>query len=491
MSLSTRLSAVAALAGLGLSLSVGLGAPAALADTTAPVAQYRGAQLHLMWGENTATDITRQLDMLAATGSDSGRLDVAWSSLQDSGPGTFANWYVTKLDSVVNGASARGIKLILTLLETPCWASSAPDTLKQSCSGAYWDRGVTHYPPTNPADYATAARFLAQRYGSQIAALEVWNEPNWNNGTTTPNLVSADMPGAYVAMLKPAYAAVKAVAPDLPVLAAAMSFSDVPFLQALYARGARGSYDGISVHPYNEWRPVGAPHDPAWAKYDFVQGLTALHTAMLNAGDTTPVWITEMGWTSCATAGGTDRWCVTEQQQADYIPGAFTLAATWPWVRSLIVYNLRSKSGAATDTEANFGLVNHDYSVKPALASFTTVVTSLRTAATTPVPVTTTTTTDPAPVVTSTTTTVTSGKPRRGGRLRLTSNHRRLVARLSAARLHHQHQSAAVHPTRHLATASRAARTIHPRLEVAARHHVSHPSVLRTRSALAIARRAV
>lgn len=486
MSIATRLGALAALTGLALSLSVGATADAN-AETAVVTPQYRGAQLHLMWGENSSADITRQLDMLAATGSDSGRLDVAWSSLQDQGPSTFASWYVSKLDTVVAGASARGIKLVLTLLETPCWASSAPETLKQSCSGAYWDRGVTHYPPTRASDYAAAARFIAERYGSRIAALEVWNEPNWFNGTTTPNLVSSDMPSAYVALLKPAYTAVKAVAPDLPVLAAAMSFSDVPFLQALYARGARGFYDGISVHPYNEWRPVGAPHDPAWAKYDFVQGLTALHEAMVKAGDTTPVWITEVGWTSCASTGGTDRWCVTEQQQADYIPGAFTVAATWPWVRSVIVYNLRSKSGPATGTESNFGLVNHDYSVKPALAAFTAAVTALRSA---PVA----TSTDPTPVTTTTTTVV--GKPHPRTRLRLTSNRRSLPTRLSSARLLHERVSATPRPVLRPAhrsasiTAPRDGVTLTGRRVLAARPTTAQ-SARSMRIALAIARRAV
>ena len=56
--------------------------------------------------------------------------------------------------------------------------------------------------------------------------------------------------------------AVKAVAPDLPVLAGSTSFVDVPFLQQMWADGAVGFFDGISVHPYNEWRAPGAPHAP-------------------------------------------------------------------------------------------------------------------------------------------------------------------------------------------------------------------------------------
>jgi hypothetical protein len=412
MSRGSRLIALAATAALSLATAV-LPSTNAFATTTTPVAhQWRGAQLHLMWGENTDADITRQLDMLAAAGADSARLDVAWSSLQDTSASSFASWYVSKLDTVVAGAIARNIHLILTLQETPCWASSAPDSIKLNCSGAYWDRGVTHYAPTNPSDYATAARYIAARYGTRIAALEVWNEPNWDDGTIAANLIAPDKAAAYVAMLRPAYSAVKTVAPGLPVLAAAMAFSDVPWLQSLYAAGARGYYDGISVHPYNEWRPIGAPHDIAWAKYDFVQGLNALHTAMLDAGDSSPLWITEVGWSSCLSGGGTDRWCVTEQQQADYLPDAFRVAAGWSWIASVMIYNLRAKGTSLSDREACFGLVHHDYSTKPALAAFTAVLTELASSpaptassSPSPTPTATTTTTAPSPTPTATTTT--------------------------------------------------------------------------------------
>lgn len=345
-----------------------VGAPrsaATSAESPAPE-QLRGAQVHLMWNGVTTADVERQLDMLVELGSNSARLDVAWSSLQEFGPGTWAPGYVKRLDAVLAGMAARGIRPVVVLTETPCWASSAPETDRQGCTGPWWERGVTDWAPRDPADFATAAAWVASRYGSRLAALELWNEPNWEEGRWA-NLRAPDKATAYTAMVTAAYPAVKRVAPDLPVLAGSLSFADADFLRALYDRGIRGSYDGIAVHPYNEWRAPGAPHDARWAKYDLVLGLDQVRETMLARGDRSPVWVTELGWTTCTL--GADRWCVTEAQQARYVADALRLLAGYDWVRSVLVYNLVDKGTDVSYTEDNFGLVTRSYRAKPALAS--------------------------------------------------------------------------------------------------------------------------
>jgi hypothetical protein len=66
----------------------------------------------------------------------------------------------------------------VTLFTTPCWASSAPDTIEQGCAGAWWEREVGSYPPTNPADFAEAAAWVAARWGDSMAAIEIWKTAN-------------------------------------------------------------------------------------------------------------------------------------------------------------------------------------------------------------------------------------------------------------------------------------------------------------------------
>lgn len=336
--------------------------------------RYYGAQVHALWSGNTPGDVTRQLDLLSGLNANTARVDVAWSSLQTNGPGTINSSYRDRIDALVSGAQRRGIALVLTLNETPCWASAAPSTLKLGCTGAYWDRGVTRYPPVRVTDFAWAAHWVAARYGTRIAALELWNEPNYNRGGYSP-LITTDRVSTYAAMVKAAYPAAKAAAPALPVLAGAISFGDDTFLNGLYSKGIQGSYDGISVHPYNEWRAPGAVHDARYYKYDYVQGLTAVRAAMVAQGDRAPVWITEMGWTTCTV--GADRWCVTAQQQASYVAAAATMATRWPWVRAFIAYNLRDKGTSPAGTEDNFGLVRRDYTPKPALAALRAAFTGI------------------------------------------------------------------------------------------------------------------
>lgn len=362
-------------------LTAGLLAGGLTSATAAAAAEpgltYYGANLHTLWSSNTSANVQTELHLLESTRATSGRLDVAWSSLQVNGRGTISSSYRDRIDAVVAGAHARGISLVLTLHETPCWASSAPAELKLGCEGAYWDRGVTRYPPSSYADFAWAASWIAERYAGRIAALELWNEPNYDVGHT--NLTTADKPGVYTAMVKAAYPAVKAVAPGLPVLAGATAFADDVFLKGLYANGIRGFYDGISVHPYNEWRAPGAAHDPAWYKYDFVLGLEAIRRAMTAAGDSSPVWVTEVGWTNCTV--GASRWCVSAEQQAAYSAAVVSLTAErFPWVKALILYNLRDKGTDISYTEDNFGLVRRDYTPKPALQAVTSAFTRLRTA---------------------------------------------------------------------------------------------------------------
>jgi aryl-phospho-beta-D-glucosidase BglC (GH1 family) len=112
---------------------------------------------------------------------------------------------------------------------TPDWARPA-------------DSSFTH-PPTNVADFANFMTQLATRYKGQVAAYEIWNEPNLNYewGEQTPD------PAAYTELLKAAYTAVKAVDPAAKVISgglattgdgSATAYGDLDFLRGMYEAGA-------------------------------------------------------------------------------------------------------------------------------------------------------------------------------------------------------------------------------------------------------------
>ena len=343
-----------------LLIALALAAPARAAGP-----QYRGLDLQSLWSSSSNDDLDHELDLSQQAGVNTVRVDVAWSSLQTDGPGQFSQWYVDKLDRFVNGAAARGIRVIPTLWSTPCWASSAPDTLKQGCAGAWWDRDVTKYLPSDPADYGAAAKWMTARYGTKLAALEVWNEPNLPDDSF---LISSDKAGDYARLLKAAYPAAKAGNADVPVIGGVLAFSDTDFLKQLYANGIKGFEDGIAVHPYNEWRDPSDLWRDQWKEYAFIPGLNALHDTMQAAGDDQPVWVTEFGWTTCNAGSG--RWCVSEDQQATYTRKAYDILAGMDFVRSATLYQLRDRGTDPNDPEANFGLLNRDLSPKPAWTAF-------------------------------------------------------------------------------------------------------------------------
>ncbi len=349
------------LVALTASLALVAAAPAA-----AGAEQLHGAAVHSLWSGSSTADWTRELDMLADAGGNAIRLDLSWSSIETSGKGNYASWYVDKTDAVLAAAQARGIKVVATLWSTPCWASSAPDTLKQSCAGAWWDRGVDRYPPSNMSDYGDAVAFVAKRWGSKLAALEIWNEPNLPDQYT---LHSPDPAASYAQILKAGYPRAKAEAPSLPVLAGALSGSDGDFMQRLYSLGIKGNFDGFSIHPYNEWRDPDDPWLAEWRKWSFLKGPVWIHEILGDHGDGDKgVWFTEFGFSSCKPGG--DRWCVDQAQQAEYTKDSFRIARTFSFVKAALVYNLRNKGTDPTDREDQFGLLNRDFSPKPAFATF-------------------------------------------------------------------------------------------------------------------------
>jgi hypothetical protein len=327
--------------------------------------QLLGAQSHALWGDSSLGDMEREFQLLDEAHASVVRVDLSWSSLETDGDGAYSKWYVDKFDAFLDKAQSRKIRVIATLWSTPCWASSAPDSLKQGCTGSWWDRGVDRYPPRDPTDYANAAAWVAQRWGSRLAALEVWNEPNLPDQSF---LKAPDPAKAYAEILNTAYPRIKQASPGLTVLGGALAFSDTQFLERLYSLGVKGNFDALSFHPYNEWRDPNDRWKAEWLKYTFITGVPAMRETLVRHGDAAKqIWLTEFGFSSC---GDGDRWCVNEQQQAKYIQESFRIVRGWPFVRAAVVYNLRNKGTNPDDREDQFGLVRRDFSPKPAYVAF-------------------------------------------------------------------------------------------------------------------------
>src|SRR5277367_3919838 len=173
------------------------------------------------------------------------RVDFLWSELEPSGP-VLDPHALAYTDRLVTDAETAHIKIVATVASTPCWASSAPAAVLQGCASGFGD-GAGSWPPSDDSSYAAVLAALAQRYGSRLTAIEVWNEPDQAN---EDYFAGPEKAVKYARLLRAAYPAVKAVAPGITVLGGSLVGSNGNFLKALYAAGIKGYYDGLSVHYY-------------------------------------------------------------------------------------------------------------------------------------------------------------------------------------------------------------------------------------------------
>ena len=333
---------------------------------TAHAQQEVGLQTHLMWGGVSDADVDGQLDKAKQGGATIVRVDVGWASIEPDGKGQYNQWYLDRLDKVVDKARARGIKVLLTFWETPCWASSAPETLKQGCGGQWWNRGVQRYTPNNAQDFADGLAYVVDRYKGRVTAWEIWNEPN-----DTAYYKADDPVSRYAELVKAGYPAAKAADPGATILGGSLAHADFGWTEKLLQKGVGGNFDAWSVHPYPGPRSPLDLGDPGWAQASFRKGVPEVRATLLRHGQDKPIWLTEFGWSTCSVRDG-EEWarCIDPQTQATYVDQALNLMRTWDYVKAGFYFKLQDTDDDASDRNTNYGLLRHDGSEKPAFAAF-------------------------------------------------------------------------------------------------------------------------
>jgi hypothetical protein len=272
------------------------------------------------------------------------RAELRWSTLQPVRASEIDAGALAFTDRLVADAAAAGIRVIFTVDTSPCWASSAPAPLLAHCvPGKLAPANV--WPPSDPGSYGEVVAYLAHRYGSRLAAIEVWNEPDQSNQFyfAGPNKAQR-----YAAILRAAYTAIKQANPTVPVLGGSLVGSNGVFLRALYAAGIKGYYDGLAVHFYG-----------------LVLGsLRAIHEVQLANGDTRPLWLDEFGWSSCYPRRiQEEQACVTARVQARNLSDVVRSLSGTPWVAAAVVYDLQDAP------RQNFGQLTAFGGRKPAFTA--------------------------------------------------------------------------------------------------------------------------
>jgi hypothetical protein len=330
--------------------------PTALAAVLALAALPAGAHAAPLLGvqadgldpETTAASVDRQLAAFSATHAKAMRLEVNWSQLEPLAPGQYDPRVLATLDHMVDGAAKRGIKVLLFIDRTPCWASSAPD--RNGCAGTSPNLfDITRYGPTDPQTYVPVSTFLVSRYGSKLGAFEVWNEPDQAN---EKYWAGPDKVTRYVELMRAVYGPIKQANPALPVIAGSFVGTNGKWLKAMYAAGAKGLYDGLAVHFYD--LPL--------------QALKTTHAVQKANGDSAPLWLTEFGWTSCLRKGGptfrADHPCVSPAAQARGVKDVLNVVRSTSWINAATLYTLHDQ-----DDDYQFGLLDRAGRRKPVFAA--------------------------------------------------------------------------------------------------------------------------
>ena len=324
-----------------------------------------GVQIHLFAG-----DMAQTLEWARGLGVGWVKQQVTWHTVEH-GPDDF-EW--EPLDRAVEASHAFGFKVLLGVVHAPDWTRSS------ELEGG------------PPADYAEFGRFmgqLAERYQGQVAAYELWNEPNlareWQGDQLDP--------ARFVALVAAGAQAVRAVDPDALIISGApavtgindgqVAIDDRVFLRGMLAAGVTDWVDGIGVHPYG----FANPPDESWQdavhtatshnnhpSFFFRDTLEDYHAILAEWGDDDfPLWVTEFGWPSVEQMGAMDTtgWEyareVSEAQQAEYIVRAFQMGDERPWVGPMFLWNLNLAAiWGANDPVSAYSLLRPDGSYRPA-----------------------------------------------------------------------------------------------------------------------------
>jgi polysaccharide biosynthesis protein PslG len=280
------------------------------------------------------------------------RVELPWSVLEPAHPGVFEPGALAFVDRLMSDAAGAGITVILTARSTPCWASSAPAALLHACSPTRSSK-ANAWPPVKASDYAAFVAFIAGRYGTRLAAIEIWNEPDQANQLY---FAGPQKPQRYAALVRAAYPAIKQASPSVPVIAGSLVGSNGTFLRALYAAGIKGFYDGLAVHFYNLT----------------LASVRAIHQVQLANGDSKPLWLDEFGWTSCWPRERVEQeqGCVTPAVQALNIRNTFRSLAGTSYIAAAVTYQLRD------DRREDFGVLTTAGARKPSFSALAGVLTS-------------------------------------------------------------------------------------------------------------------
>jgi hypothetical protein len=279
------------------------------------------------------------LDLIVEAGFDWVKQQVRWEEVE---PELLEpDW--SCIDRVVDGAEARGLKVLLSVTTSPTWSRSGRE------SG---------HPDILPLFGQFCLR-MVERYRGRVHAVEVFNEPNldreWGDYLD---------PFAYTTLLEWAYAGIKQADPGVIVISAglaptrwndwAVAIDDQEYLSQMGEAHPERFVDCIGTH-FNHG--TSSPLAPGG---EFETQMMDYFDAF---GGQVPLCVTEFGFATPDRTGGHlpqgFEWAASTsaEEQAKWLVDGFQWAREHPDVmRLVIVWNLNYHSDDADDPNVPYAL---------------------------------------------------------------------------------------------------------------------------------------
>ena len=300
-------------------------------------------------------DIVATFDQMQSLGVNTVRVLVPWGDIYKVPPGDPLEFFFppdwSKVDFIVQEAESRNMSVLGVLNATPYWGGQDGS----GCLGCY---GAA----PDPQKFAAFAALAAQRFGDKVSAYEVWNEPNYV-ASWGPEIDAV----AYTELLKQAYTAIKGANASATVVAGVLgtvtTFGGITmdardFVETMYANGAQGFFDALSIHPYQyttKFGEGGYSWDKPWNANSPLEQMIAIRQLMIDNGDEAlRIWATEYG----LPTGGPN--AVTPGQQAQFVEDFLNAWSELDYAGPSFIYTTRDRLEGVVTEDGSFGLFYFD-----------------------------------------------------------------------------------------------------------------------------------
>lgn len=227
------------------------------------------------------------------------------------------------------------------------------------------------------ANWTSLIRTLLARFGHQLDALQITNEPNLKG---VPGAADGDQPNILVALVEGVLAAREMVeqvgAPVQIGFSAVPAPPGVDFWQRLGAQGkgdfaAALHYVGYDLYPDVFGPPVPLESMEATVR-TLLQQLRTVHLPAAGIPDTVAIRITENGWPT-----GPDRSEETQARVLETVIRTIHALRESLYITHYELFGLRDADSAQPGKFYRFGLLHDDYTPKPAFETYRRLIAEL------------------------------------------------------------------------------------------------------------------